>query len=102
MTNPITSATGGAALPGSKAPANIASVAKQFEAVFVRQMIGSMRQASLSDGLFDSSAEDQFRDMGDAKLADSMAGKGFGIAEMLTRQLGGKTADAPASGGAGK
>ena len=85
-----TGATTGTAASGSSQE-QVSKVAKQFEAVFLRQMIGSMRQASLSDGLFDSSAEDQFRDMGDAKLADSMAGKGgFGIAEMLTRQLGGK------------
>lgn len=89
--------------PGSAAgasPDKIAAVAKQFEAVFLRQMIGSMRQASLGDGLFSSSAEDQFRDMGDAKLADSMAGGahgGFGIAELLTRQLGGAAA-APGGG----
>jgi len=93
VTSPV-AATGSTPAPaGATAPAKVEAVAKQFEAVFMRQMIGAMRQASLSDGLFDSSAEDQFRDMGDAKLADSMAGKGgFGIAEMLTRQLGG-TAD---------
>ena len=64
--------------------------AEAFEAVFLRQMIGSMRQASLGDELFGSSATDQFRDMQDAKLADSMAaGGGFGIAELLLAQVGG-------------
>jgi flagellar protein FlgJ len=95
VTDPIPPLRAGTA-PAS-APTRVEQVAKQFEAVFLRQMIGSMRQASLGDGLFDSSAEDQFRDMGDAKLADGMAGGktgggGFGIAEMLTRQLGGKDA----------
>jgi len=77
------------AVPAAGGKGDVAKVAKEFEAVFLRQMIGSMRQASLGDGLFDSSAEDQFRDMGDAKLADSMAGHtgGLGIAELLTRQL---------------
>ena len=64
-------------------------VAKQFEAVFMRQMIGAMRQAKLDDGMFDTSASDQFRDMGDAKLAEQMAGHGaLGIADILVKQLG--------------
>jgi len=66
----------------------VRKVAKDFEAVFLRQMIGAMRTASLDDGLFDNSAGDQFRDMADARLADSMAG-GFGIADLLARQIGG-------------
>ncbi|WP_156681685.1 rod-binding protein [Sphingomonas profundi] len=62
-------------------------VAKQFEAVFLRQMMGSMRQADLAEGVFDSSATGQFRDMADAKTAESMAETGgFGIAELLMRQ----------------
>lgn len=77
--------------------AKIREVAKQFEAVFLRQMISSMRSASLGDDLFGSSASEQFRDMGDGKLADSMAEKGaIGIADMLIKQLGG-TATPPAA-----
>jgi peptidoglycan hydrolase FlgJ len=67
------------------------AAAKAFEAVFMRQMIGSMRQAKLSedDLLGGGSAADQFRDLQDARLADSMVAKGgFGIAQMLTRQFG--------------
>ncbi|MET0372982.1 MAG: rod-binding protein [Rhizorhabdus sp.] len=64
------------------------AVAKQFEAVFLRQMIGSMRQADLAEGVFDSSATGQFRDMADSKTADSMAETGsFGIASMMMRQF---------------
>jgi flagellar protein FlgJ len=66
------------------------AVAQQFEAVFLRQMIGSMRTASLGDGLLDSSASDQFRDMSDARTADAMAQKGaLGVADMLLKQFGG-------------
>jgi Rod binding domain-containing protein len=66
------------------------TAAKAFEAVFVRQMIGSMRQAKLAedDLMLGGSATDTFREMSDAKLADSMARKGsFGIAEMLLKQF---------------
>ncbi len=62
--------------------------AQAFEAVFLRQMIGSMRQARLAEDVFGSSATDQFRDMADAQLADDMSRQGsFGIAELLMTQF---------------
>lgn len=62
--------------------------AQQFEAVFLRQMISSMRQASLGDDLLGSDASNQFRDMGDARTADEMAKRGtLGVAEMLLKQF---------------
>lgn len=66
----------------------LVKAAQAFEAVFMRQMIGSMRQANLGDDLFGSSAADQFRDMQDSRLADQMAADGgFGIAELLIKQF---------------
>jgi peptidoglycan hydrolase FlgJ len=62
------------------------AVAKQFEAIFLRQMIASMRAPSLGDDIFGSDASNQFRDMADARLADAMAGQ-FGIAQLLEKQL---------------
>jgi peptidoglycan hydrolase FlgJ len=64
----------------------LSKAAKQFEAIFLRQMIASMRAPSLGDELFGSDAANQFRDMSDARLADSMAGQ-FGIAKMLEKQF---------------
>lgn len=67
---------------------DLEKAAKAFEAVFLRQMIGAMRSASLSEGLFDSSSTEQFRDMADARTADSMAeNSNFGIADLLIRQF---------------
>lgn len=71
---------------GGAASTPIKNAARQFEAIFLRQMIASMRGPSLGEDLFGSDASNQFRDMSDARLADSMAGK-FGIATMLERQL---------------
>ena len=69
------------------------AAAQAFEAVFLRQMIGSMRQASLGEDIMGGRAAEQFRDMSDAKLADSMADKGgFGIAELLLQQFQGPEA----------
>lgn len=62
--------------------------AQAFEAIFLRQMIGSMRQARLAEDVFGSAATDQFRDMADAQLADNMSRQGsFGIAELLMTQF---------------
>lgn len=70
----------------------LAQAAKAFEAIFMRQMIASMRSASLGDELLGSSAGNQFRDMSDAQVADSMAESGgLGVATMLLKQFEGKS-----------
>lgn len=74
--------------PGLRRGDDVKGVAKQFEAIFLRQTIAAMRGPSLGDDLFGSDASNQFRDMADARLADAMAGK-FGIATLLEKQFGG-------------
>ncbi|MET0248940.1 MAG: rod-binding protein [Sphingobium sp.] len=77
-----------APVAASNDKASLGKAAQQFEAIFLRQMIGAMRSASLAEGITDSSASDQFRDMADARTADSMAQTGsLGIADMLRRQF---------------
>jgi flagellar protein FlgJ len=107
VTNPI--ATSNAAAGASTAAqaqaspelAKLKKAAQAFEAVFVRQLIGSMRSASgENEGLFDSEATKQFQDMADSKTADAMAQKGaLHIADMLVKQYGARLAAtaAPAS-----
>lgn len=69
--------------------ADLRKAAESFEAIFLRQMIGSMRSATKGDTLLGSDAGDQFRDLMDARLADDMADKqSFGIAEMVLKQFG--------------
>lgn len=64
-------------------------MAADFEAIFVRQMLATMRTSSLGEGLFDGQGMEQFRDMQDSMLAENMAEKGvFGIANLLTRHVG--------------
>ncbi len=68
--------------------AELVQVAQAFEAIFVRQLIGTMRQSGLGDELTGSSAVDQFRELADARMADSLADKGgLGIAELILAQL---------------
>ncbi len=76
--------------PDAAKKAELVKAAQAFEAVFIRQMIGSMRQAGFGDELFGSSATEQFREMQDARMADAMSEKGaFGIAELLLKQFEG-------------
>lgn len=66
-------------------------VARQFEALFLAEMVKSMRKASevFSDGNFlHSSRSDFYQDLFDSQLSLSLAGTGeTGLAEVLVRQL---------------
>lgn len=62
--------------------------AEAFEAVILRQLMASMRQAKLGDDIFGSSATSNFREMADSKTADSIAAmRQFGIADMVETQF---------------
>ncbi len=80
---------GAAAAPAVPAiDPSLQKAAEGFEAVMVRQMLGAMRKAKLADGMFASSATDHFRELADARTADSVAKLGqFGIARLVERQL---------------
>jgi peptidoglycan hydrolase FlgJ len=83
---------------GTHDPAAIRAVAQQFESMFTRMMLKSMREASGKDPIFGSDQEQMYQDMADDQLSVQMAkGKGLGLADMLVRQLqkmGVKGADA--------
>lgn len=72
--------------------AALEQVAKQFEGMFLSQMLKSMRSANevLAEGNYLNSEESGFyQDMFDSQLSLSMGqGGGFGLAEALVRQLG--------------
>jgi peptidoglycan hydrolase FlgJ len=76
--------------PAPKRDPELRKAAEAFEAVILRQMMASMRKARLGDEMFGSSATDNFREMADARLADTVAGmRQFGIADLVERQLAG-------------
>jgi peptidoglycan hydrolase FlgJ len=65
--------------------------AEAFEAVILREMMAAMRKGKLGNDIFGSSATDNFREMADARTADSMATlRQFGIADLVERQLSGQ------------
>lgn len=75
--------------------AKLAAAAKQFEAIFIRQMLSAARATDFGGGLFDSEALGTFRQMQDEKFAEIASQTGaFGIAKQietqLAAQLGGK------------
>lgn len=76
------------AQPVSGERAKLTAAAKQFEAIFIRQMLSAARQTDLGGGLFDSEALGTFRQMQDEKFADIAAQTGaFGIAKQIEAQL---------------
>ena len=82
-------------------PATLREVARQFESIFTKMMLSSMRQASFGDPLFGSDQADMYQDMMDDQLAVQLSqGRGLGLADMLIRQLsqGAPGADATTGG----
>jgi flagellar protein FlgJ len=81
------------------------AAAKQFDAVFTQMMLKSMRDATPSDGPFDSKDEASFTSMLDQQTAQNMGAKGIGVADMMLKQLmrnaGADGTGAAALGGAG-
>jgi len=75
-------------------PEAIKEVAKQFESIFLSKVLKSMRQAKLSDGIFDSDQSKFYQNMYDQQLALHLSGEpGLGLADLIARQLSPKAAD---------
>ena len=75
--------------------------AQQFEALFINQMMKSMRDATPSEGLMDNQQTKMFTSMLDQQLSQNMSKRGMGLADVLVRQLSSQNdAKALAIGGA--
>jgi len=61
--------------------------AKQFESLFMREMIKSMREATMKSGLLDSAQGDLSTDLLDQQLSVQMSGQPGGLSEAIARQL---------------
>ncbi|HVW67836.1 MAG TPA: flagellar assembly peptidoglycan hydrolase FlgJ [Steroidobacteraceae bacterium] len=83
----------------SNDPEALRAVAKQYESLFARMMIKSMRDAVGKDPIFGSDEEQTYQGMYDDQLSIEMTkGHGLGLADMLVRQMqrltGGSRTDA--------
>ncbi len=72
---------------GQNSPAAAKEAAKQFESLFMREMIKSMREATMKSGLLDSAQGDLGADMLDQQLSVQMSGRPGGLSEAISRQL---------------
>ena len=78
--------------------AAIKAAAKQFEAMFMQQLMKSMRESSLGTGMLENSGTQMGTEMLDTQFANKMSGLPGGLAEVIARQLErqmGGTATAP-------
>jgi len=84
---------------GQNTPESIQEAAKQFESLFMRELIKSMREATMKSGLLDSPGGDLGADLLDQQFAVQLSGQPGGLSELiakqLSRQMGEPAADMP-------
>ena len=69
-------------------PEALKGVAKQFEAIFLSNVLKGMRAAKLADGMMDNDQSKFYSDMYDQQLAVHLSGKpGVGLADLIVKQL---------------
>lgn len=104
QTVPLSALTAGAT-PDDAVRARLEDAALKFEAMFIQQMLKTMRQGSGSaageEGLLRQDPDDPLLGLADQLLADNLAGqRAFGIADLLLRQLVPAAPLKPAAAGA--
>lgn len=76
----------------------IREAARQFEALFMQQLLKSMRAAIPRSGLMDGPGQSTYESMLDSQLAQSVGGQPGGLADILVRQLSRHIEGRPAEG----
>lgn len=72
---------------GQNTPESIKESAKQLESLFMRELIKSMRDATMKSGLMDSAQGDLGADLLDQQLAVQMSGQPGGLSDLIAQQL---------------
>ncbi|NIE75433.1 flagellar assembly peptidoglycan hydrolase FlgJ [Pantoea sp. Ap-967] len=80
---------------GRDGEAGLKEAARQFEALFLQTMLKSMREAIPKSQLSSDSQTELYTEMLDQQWAQTLAGRGMGLADQLTRSL---TGHVPGSG----
>jgi flagellar protein FlgJ len=70
-------------------PEALKEVAKQFESIFLNNVLKSMREAKLADGVMDNDQSKFYNEMYDQQLALQLSkSPGVGLADLIVKQLG--------------
>ena len=72
---------------GKNDPEALKETARQFESLFMHELLKSMRQATMRSGLLDSQEENMATDLLDQQFSRSMAGQSGGLSNLLIEQL---------------
>lgn len=71
-----------------ESPEALKEVAKQFESIFLNNVLKSMREAKLADGVMDNDQSKLYNEMYDQQLALHLSGSpGVGLADLIVKQL---------------
>lgn len=71
----------------ANSPEAARAAAQQFEALFLGMVMKSMRDATPDEGLFSSEQSKMMTGMLDQQMAQALAARGIGLADVLVRQL---------------
>ncbi len=72
---------------GKSSPQAIKETAKQFESLFMRELMKSMREATMKSGMLDNAGSDLGTDLLDQQFAVQMSGQPGGLSDMIAEQL---------------
>jgi flagellar protein FlgJ len=67
--------------------AAVREAARQFEALFMQELVKSMRATTLASGMLDNSGSQMGEQMLDTQFAGALAGRPGGLSEAIMRQL---------------
>jgi flagellum-specific peptidoglycan hydrolase FlgJ len=72
---------------GKNTPESIRETAKQFESLFMRELLKSMREATMKSGMQDNPGADLGTDLLDQQYAVQMSGQRGGLSDLIAKQL---------------
>ncbi|MHD0644055.1 flagellar assembly peptidoglycan hydrolase FlgJ [Pseudomonas aeruginosa] len=61
--------------------------ARQFEALFIQRLLKSARESTPKSGLLDSEQTQFYNELADQQMAQTLAGKGLGMAEQIAADM---------------
>ena len=68
-------------------PDTIRETAKQFESLFMRELLKSMREATMKSGMLDNAGSELGTDLFDQQMSVSMSGQPGGLSDLIAQQL---------------